>query len=207
MSSSSLERTIDKVLAQNESELTARIDSALKEALSNLDASRTKLQSEYDAIIQSAKKQAENIKRQIIGSSRLTARNRELLLIESAINDIFAKAKQKLGSAYNEKEYRDLLKRMIEESVQRLGSAEVVIECNKNDLEIVKKILSDLSANKNKVKITLSKKPIDIIGGIRAVSGDGTMTLDNSLDSQIERLKPLIRKELVQLLRGRLRVW
>ena len=202
MSSSSLERTIDKVLAQNESELTARIDSALKEALSNLDASRTKLQSEYDAIIQSAKKQAENLKRQIIGSSRLTARNRELLLIESAINDIFAKAKQKLGSAYNEKEYRDLLKRMIEESVQRLGSAEVVIECNKNDLEIVKKILSDLSANKNKVKITLSKKPIDIIGGIRAVSGDGTMTLDNSLDSQIERLKPLIRKELVQLLRG-----
>ena len=202
MSSSSLERTIDKVLVQNESELNAQIDSALKVALSNLDASRTKLQSEYDAIIQSAKKQAENIKRQIIGSSRLTARNKELLLIESAINDIFAKAKQKLGSAYNEKEYKDLLKRMIEESVQRLGSAEVVIECNKNDLEIVKKILSDLSANKNKVKITLSKKPIDIIGGIRAVSGDGTMTLDNSLDSQIERLKPLIRKELVQLLRG-----
>ena len=202
MSSSSLERTIDKVLGQNESELTLQIDSALKEALSNLDASRVKLQSEYDVIIQSAKKQAENIKRQIIGSSRLTARNKELLLIESAINDIFAKAKQKLGSAYNEKEYRDLLKRMIEESVQRLGSAEVVIECNKNDLEIVKKILSDLSVNKNKVKITLSKKPIDIIGGIRAVSGDGTMTLDNSLDSQIERLKPLIRKELVQLLRG-----
>lgn len=202
MSSSSLERTIDKVLTQNDSELTAQIDSSLKEALSNLDASRTKLQAEYDAIIHSAKKQAENLKRQIIGSSRLTARNRELLLIESAINDIFAKAKQKLGSAYNEKEYRDLLKRMIEESAQRLGSAEVVIECNKNDLEIVKKILSDLSANKNKVKITLSKKPIDIIGGIRSVSGDGTMTLDNSLDSQIERLKPLIRKELVQLLRG-----
>lgn len=202
MSSSSLERTIDKVLAQNESELTAQIDSALKEALSNLDASRVKLQSESDVIIQSAKKQAENIKRQIIGSSRLTARNKELLLIESAINNIFAKAKQKLGSAYNEKEYRDLLKRMIEESVQRLGSAEVVIECNKNDLEIVKKILSDLSANKNKVKVSLSKKPVDIIGGIRAVSGDGTMTLDNSLDSQIERLKPLIRKELVQLLRG-----
>ena len=44
-----------------------QIDSALKVALSNLDASRTKLQSEYDAIIQSAKKQAENIKRQIIG--------------------------------------------------------------------------------------------------------------------------------------------
>lgn len=202
MSSSSLERTIDKVLAQNESKLTAQVDSALKESLNNLDASRVKLQSEYEGIIESAKKQAENIKRQIIGSSRLTARNRELLLIESAINDIFAKAKQKLGSTYNAKEYRDLLKAMIEESVERLGSAEVVIECNKNDFELVKKILSDLPPNKNKVKLTLSKKPVDIIGGIRAVSGDGTMTLDNSLDSRIERLKPLIRKEIVQLLRG-----
>jgi V/A-type H+-transporting ATPase subunit E len=48
----------------------------------------------------------------------------------------------------------------------------------------------------------MSKKPIDISGGIRARSGDGTMTLDNSMESRIERLKPLIRKEIVQLLRS-----
>ncbi len=202
MSSASLERTIDKVLEQKESELISQVDSALKESLSNLDASRAKLQSEYNGIIESAKKQAENLKRQIIGSSRLTARNRELLLIESAINDIFAKAKQRLGSPSNEKEYKDLIKKMIEVSVARLDSSEVVIECNKNDFELVKKIISDMSTAKNKVKLNISKKPVDIIGGIRAVSGDGTMTLDNSLDSRIDRLKPLIRKELVQLLRG-----
>ncbi len=202
MSSASLERTIDKVLEQKESELISQVDSALKESLSNLDASRAKLQSEYNGIIESAKKQAENLKRQIIGSSRLTARNRELLLIESAINDIFAKAKQRLGSPSNEKEYKDLIKKMIEVSVARLDSSEVVIECNKNDFELVKKIISDMSTAKNKVKLNISKKPVDIIGGIRAVSGDGTMTLDNSLDSRIDRLKPLIRKEIVQLLRG-----
>lgn len=202
MSSASLERTIDRVLEQKESELISQVDSALKESLSNLDASRAKLQSEYNGIIESGKKQAENLKRQIIGSSRLTARNRELLLIESAINDIFAKAKQRLGSPSNEKEYKDLIKKMIEVSVARLGSSEVVIECNKNDFELVKKIISDMSAAKIKVKLTISKKPVEIIGGIRAVSGDGTMTLDNSLDSRIDRLKPLIRKEIVQLLRG-----
>jgi V/A-type H+/Na+-transporting ATPase subunit E len=201
MSSNSLERTIDKVLSQTESELISQIDSGFQEALAKLDASRTKLKSEYEAIIESAKKEAENLKRQIVGSSRLTARNKELVLIESAINEIFRKVKEKLQLKSNDKLYKDLLRKMIEESISRLDSPEIVIECNKNDLDVVKKIVQDLSADK-KVKLALSKKPIDIVGGIRAVSADGTMTLDNSLDSKIERLKPLIRKEIVQLLRG-----
>jgi V/A-type H+-transporting ATPase subunit E len=52
------------------------------------------------------------------------------------------------------------------------------------------------------MKITVSDEVIDIIGGIKATSRDGTMTLDNTVDSSIESLKPLIRKEIVQLLRG-----
>jgi V/A-type H+-transporting ATPase subunit E len=109
--------------------------------------------------------------------------------------------KEKLQSKSNDKLYKDLLRKMIEESISPLDSPEIIIESNKNDYDTVKKILQDLSTNK-KVKLTLSKKPIEIVGGIRAVSADGTMTLDNTLDSKIERLKPLIRKEIVQLLRG-----
>ena len=52
------------------------------------------------------------------------------------------------------------------------------------------------------MKITVSDEVLDIIGGIKATSLDRTMTLDNTLDSSIESLKPLIRKEIVQLLRG-----
>jgi V/A-type H+-transporting ATPase subunit E len=201
MSSNSLERTIDKVLTQTESELISQIDSGIQDSLTKLDSSRTKLQSDYEAIVESAKKEAENLKRQIIGSSRLSARNKELVLIESAINEIFRIVKEKLQSKSNDKLYKDLLRKMIEESISPLDSPEIIIESNKNDYDTVKKILQDLSTNK-KVKLTLSKKPIEIVGGIRAVSADGTMTLDNTLDSKIERLKPLIRKEIVQLLRG-----
>ena len=201
MSSNSLERTIDKVLTQTESELISQIDSGAQESLAKLDSSRTKLQSEYEVIIESAKKEAENLKRQIIGSSRLSARNKELVLIESAINEIFRIVKEKLQSKSNDKLYKDLIRKMVEESISPLDSPEIIIECNKNDYDTVKKIVQDLSTDK-KVKLTLSKKPIDIVGGVRAVSADGAMTLDNTLDSKIERLKPLIRKEIVQLLRG-----
>jgi V/A-type H+-transporting ATPase subunit E len=135
MSSNSLERTIDKVLTQTESELISQIDSGIQESLTKLDSSRTKLQSEYEAIVESAKKEAENLKRQIIGSSRLSARNKELVLIESAINEIFRIVKEKLQSKSNDKLYKDLLRKMIEESISPLDSPEIIIESNKNDYD------------------------------------------------------------------------
>ncbi|TLX90910.1 MAG: V-type ATP synthase subunit E [Thaumarchaeota archaeon] len=200
MSLNSLERTIDQVLSQKESALISEIDSALQNSLKNLESSKTSLQVEYDNIIESSKKQAENLKRQIIGSSTLNARNKELVTIESAINDIFNKAKEKLAESNDEKNYEKLLAKMIEDSAAKLGS-DIIIQCSKNDLKLVKKISSQESIDK-KMKITVSDDVMDIIGGIKATSVDGTMTLDNTLDSSIESLKPLIRKDIVQLLRG-----
>ena len=200
MSLNSLERTIDKVLSQKESELISEIDSALQNSLKILESSKGSLQVEYANIIESSKKQAENLKRQIIGSSTLNARNKELVIIESAIDEIFNKAKEKLAKSNNEKDYEKLLTRMVQDSVAKLGS-EIIIKCNKTDLKLVKKISSQESSDK-KVKITVSDEPIDVIGGMKAASVDGTMTLDNTLDSNIETLKPLIRKDIVQLLRG-----
>jgi V/A-type H+-transporting ATPase subunit E len=200
MSLNSLERTIDKVLSQKESALISEIDSALQNSLKNLESSKGSLQVEYANIIESSKKQAENLKRQIIGSSTLNARNKELVIIESAIDEIFNKAKEKLAKSNNEKDYEKLLTRMVQDSVAKLGS-EIIIQCNSADLKLVKKISSQESSDK-KMKITVSDEAIDIIGGIKAASLDGTMTLDNTLDSNIETLKPLIRKDIVQLLRG-----
>jgi len=200
MSLNSLERTIDKVLSQKESALISEIDSALQKSLKNLESSKSILEVEYDGIIESSKKQAENLKRQIIGSSTLNARNKELIIIESAIDEIFTKAKEKLAQSNNEKNYEKLLTRMIQDSVSKLGS-DIVIQCNKTDQKLVRKISSQESTGKN-MKISVSDDFLDIIGGIKATSVDGTMTLDNTLDSNIETLKPLIRKDIVQLLRG-----
>ena len=41
--------------------------------------------------------------------------------------------------------YKELLKHMVEESISAIGgSTAVSIECNKNDAELVRKIVSDL---------------------------------------------------------------
>ena len=82
----------------------------------------------------------------------------------------------------------------------QIGADEVIIQCNRNDFDLVKKAIANLS-NKN-VRMTLSEQPINVIGGIRVRSVDGSTTYDNTLDSRIERFKPLIRKNIVQMLRS-----
>ena len=201
-SSSSLERTINKVISQAEADFITQIDSSFQESLKNIAASRTKLEAEYNRILEGARKQGDNLKRQIVGSSRLSARNRQLVLIESAVNDTFEKAKTILASSKRENSYRLLMRKILKDSVMMIDSDEVIVECNKNDIELVEQAISDSFKDNNKIKIKMSDHPLNAIGGIRLTSADGSMTFDNTLDSRIERLKPLIRKSIAQMLRG-----
>ena len=123
-------------------------------------------------------------------------------MIENAVNSAFEQARKKLASAGDKDSYKALMASIIEESVSSVGTGEVTVESNKSDSDLVKKIIADLQKKNPKVKVSLSNQPIDVIGGIRVKSGDGSMTYDNTLDSRIERLKPLIRKNIAQMLRG-----
>ena len=203
-SSSALEHMIDKVLVQKEAELISQIDSAYQESLDNLESSRSKLDAERTRIVEAARKQSENLKRQIIGSARLASRNQELLTIENAVNKAFEEAKKKLQASSGTDSYKNLLKQMVEESISAVGGSNaVIIESNKNDAEIVRKAVSELrDTGKVQQQAEVSDQHIDVLGGIRIKSSGGTMTYDNTLDSRIERLKPLIRKNIAQMLRG-----
>lgn len=194
-----LERTVNKVLTQRQEEFITRIDSAYSQALSKLESSRSGLRSEYDQIIQSSKKQAENLKRQILGAKRLASRNEELLLIESAVDDYFERARERLTELTRDKDYKAMINEMIEDCSSAIDTEEIIIECNEKDLKLVSEAIGKKS---RKVKLTLSDKPIAIIGGIRARSSDGSLMYDSTLDSRSESLKPLIRKAIVQTLRG-----
>ena len=200
-SSSPLEGTIDKVISQKESELVLKIGSAYQESIRNLDSSRSKLHSEYLAILENSRKQAENLKRQIIGSSKLSARNNQLISIENAIRNVFEMVRKRLASLNKDPNYEQLIKQAVLDSLKEIGKNDIIIECNKKDLNLVRKVVENINGDTG-TKMVVSDKQIDILGGIRATSSDGTLTYDDTIDSRIERLKPLIRKNIVQILKG-----
>jgi V/A-type H+/Na+-transporting ATPase subunit E len=197
-----LERTIDQVITNKESELLTHLNKSYLESVNNIDLSKSRIMGEYENIILNAEKKADILKRQVIGSTKLSVRNKELILLEQAVNDVYEKAKEKLASYSEDQNYRNMLIKFLDESIIDLGTSDIIIECLKKDADFFKKEIESLSTKYNK-KIKLQGNLKNSLGGFKIKSSDGTITLDNTLDTRIERLKPLIRKNIAQILRGR----
>ncbi len=189
-SNSALESTIDKILKNTENDILTNIKSGLDDAQQNLDSSVPKLESEYDKIISDGKKEADKIEKQITGSADIEARNKQLMALEEAVDKVFSAALDQIANADRSGDYSNLIKTLIEEATQILGTSEVSISTNTKDKDVVQSTLSQFSGAE------LSSDTIDCLGGIKVKSKDGTMTFDNTIDARIERLKPLIRKEI-----------
>jgi len=189
-SDSSLENTIDKILSQTESNILSSLDSALSESRQKLDDSVTTLEQEYDQIISNGRKEADKIEKQIIGSSDLEARNKQLTTVEESIDKVFTKALDEIANTDRSGDYSNLIKSLLDESTKNLGTNEVIVFTNSKDKDIVQSNLSQYPGAE------LSSETIDCLGGVKVKSKDGAMTFDNTIDAKIERLKPLIRKDI-----------
>ena len=196
-----LERTIDQVITNKESELLTQLNKTYLESITNIDLSKSQIEEEYQNIVVNAEKKAESLKRQVSGSTKLYVRNKELVLLEQAVNDVYGKAKEKLASYSEEPNYRNMLIKILDESIPNLGTTDIIIECQKKDVDFFKKQIESLSLKYNK-KIKIQSNLKNSLGGFKLKSSNGSITLDNTIDSRIERLKPLIRKNIAQILRG-----
>ncbi len=189
-SHSALESTIDKILSNTEQSILENIRSGLDDSQQNLDNAIPKLESEYDKIISDGEKEADKIAKQITGSSDIEARNKQLMALEDGVNKVFSQALDQITNSDRSGDYSNLIKTLIEEATQILGTSDILISTNAKDKDVVQSVLSQFSGAE------LTSDTFDCLGGIRVKSKDGTMTFDNTLDARIDRLKPLIRKEI-----------
>ena len=104
-----------------------------------------------------------------------------------AISEVLAEAVEALrtdrGDWYTEYLRRAL--RVIESEAREHGK--FVVKCNKADVELVSRLLGEYKG------LELSSEVIEIIGGVVAVSEDGSMTIDLSLDRLISENEVSLR--------------
>ena len=185
-----LEGTIDKILKNTENDVLSNLKSALDDSQQNLDDSITKLESEYDKIVSDGRKEADKIEKQIVGGSDIEARNKQLLALESSVDRVFMTALEQISNSDRTGDYANLIKTLLDESTRVLGTSEVIVFTNSKDKDVVQSTLSSFPGSE------LSSETIDCLGGVKIQSKDGSMKFDNTIDARIERLKPLIRKEI-----------
>ena len=189
-SNSTLEQSIDKVLMKTEKKVLLDLKNSGLDSQQTLDNSLPKLEQEFDKIISDGKKEADKIEKQIVGGADIEVRNKQLLLLEEGVDKVFAKALDQISNIDRSGDYANLINNLLDESTKILGTTEVTVFTNAKDKDVVQSALSQFSGAE------LSSDTIDCLGGIIIKSKDGTMTFDNTIDARIDRLKPLIRKEI-----------
>ena len=187
-----LENTIEKILNQAQGEISTSLKQSFEESLETLLKTESTLEQEYDRILDEGKKEAEKIEKQIIGSSDLESRNKQILLVEESIQKVFEKAIEKISSSNRDDNYSKLMTSLIEESTNALGTTDVIIYTNSKDTQVVQSLLSKFSGAQ------IANDTINCLGGVEVKSKDGSMTFNNTIDARIERMKPLIRKEIAR---------
>lgn len=187
---SALERTVEKILQNTEHQILTSLKEALVSSESTLSSSHASFEQEYDKILSEGKKEAEKLEKQIVGNADLESRNKQLLLVEESIGKVLAKVIKEIKDADRNKDYSKLISSMLQESIDTIGASDIVIQTNSKDKTVVESLLSKFKG------ATLSTELIDCLGGIKVKSKDGTMTFDNTIDARLERMKPLIRKDI-----------
>jgi V/A-type H+-transporting ATPase subunit E len=187
---SALERTVEKILQNTEQQIVSSLQEALKSSQATIANAQVSLEQEYDKILAEGKKEAEKLEKQIVGNADLDSRNKQLLLVEESIEKVFEKAIAKLQTTDRGSDYSKLISTLLQESIDAIGTSEIIVQTSSNDKSVVQSLLSKFPG------ATLSSDLIDCLGGIRVQSKDGTMKFDNTIDARLDRLKPLIRKDI-----------
>jgi Archaeal/vacuolar-type H+-ATPase subunit E len=192
-----LESLIDEVVKEALAEYEARIEEARKRILSELEAEKESVMQELRRGLEAVRREVEAERRRRLSQVEAEVRREYLDTLEALVKRAVSNAVDRIRSIKESQTYRDFLRRSIEEAVEALGSEEVVVETCSEDLKAVKSIASELSKERN-VKVKVSSKTIDVIGGVKVSRADGTMVYDATIDYRLSRLSDQLRTVVVK---------
>lgn len=189
--------TLEKVSGEFEAEALADLENGRKDVLARVESVRNETAEAVAKILETGSKQSESVRRQVIGTAELEARNAQLRSLEKAVNEAFEHATRGISESSGP-DYERALGRLIQEGLDVMGPR-ASIRCASKDRRAVASAVKKLNG---KAKVTLVDEPVETIGGVVMSTPDGSVRFDNTFEARLERMKPALRKETAALLTG-----
>ena len=199
---SGIEYTVKKVSDEALAEMLQSIEESKSAARDIVTRKSAEAEAEAQRIDETRSRQADALKRQIIGSAEMTARNRTLEIVEENLNSAFSQALDKLGEMTTQVEYNRILKSLVLEGIDEVGGEQFVVSASSKDQQLLQLIVEQVSHEKDVSIVRSDSRTKNSVGGVIISSADGFVTFDNTFEARLERLKPELRKQIAQLFTG-----
>jgi len=187
---------LDDVARETETEIMSIINEGFEQAQKIIEESENQSKIDINDINTLQEKESEILSRRILGTAEIEKRNTLLKIVEKNINKVFIAALKELNKN-KDKNYQKSLNSFLIDGVVLLDDSKLFVSCNKKDRELIKKILPNLSKQYNK-EIILNDKSIDTCGGVIITNADGSVSINNTIEERLERMKPELRTEIVR---------
>ncbi|PKL59462.1 MAG: hypothetical protein CVV33_07710 [Methanomicrobiales archaeon HGW-Methanomicrobiales-4] len=155
---------------------------------------------EYQAVINAGKREIRQLSAQKRSHVLITARRTVREMKESLVSRCFEQAAEELSTVRNSADYPGILKHLIQEGTESLGSGTITVSVNSQDYHLAEDILSGM--RESGMIISLSENPVSSIGGAIISSNQG-IRVDNTFESRLERYRGLLLFEVSTILLGK----
>ena len=193
------DNVVSKVVNDVKREILLSLENSHNDALEIIENTEQETNIKAAEILQSVDRLGDTLHSKIIGNAELKARNNSLQLIEETINKIFEASLKGLVNISSNKSYDKSMKKLLEEGLDAIGGKEFNISCNTKDVDLLKNISKEIQKTR-KINIELSSKNLNCMGGVQVMNSDGSVIFNNTVEVRLERFKPLLRKQISDML-------
>lgn len=208
MSGSPAGKLVSKILKDSDEQAKMIIDEAnvssagLREE--KVTEIKEKAETNCEKILNAAKLEADNIIRRETVNAKIKTRLKILSQKRKLLDEVFKKAEQQFESSTKQEIYGKMLSSLIIEAATAAGGGNLEIFLNGSDVkrklpvkEISKTVSSELGSD---VNIVISKKTIDVVGGVLVQTADRKTKIDSTLEAILERSRKDLELKISEIL-------
>ncbi len=193
-----IEENTDKLIKEIVADQKKSIEAIKKETTSKIENVKTK-------VVESAKTKADSEFMKEKATHQLELKLQITKYRDELVKKFIEKSQEKIQTFVGSDQYEQSLENLALEAAVTLKQPELFVQCRKDDKKILTnqffdKISKQLKNHKLDVKISLDKDHIKSMGGIKIITSDGKISIDNTYEKRIERSLGNLKRELSILL-------
>lgn len=179
------------------------IRDAEKQAQEILEKAKEEAEKTYADLLADAQNKGELEERVTKSSAEVEVRNRLLRAKEELVNAAFDEALTLFNEFVKTESYHNHLLKLIQEAAKEIDSDTLVTYVNSEDQEWLRNNNLDKLSKKLRVKLILADETENCIGGCVLRTPDRKISYDNTFESRLHLLKPLLRIRVAEMLFGK----
>jgi V/A-type H+-transporting ATPase subunit E len=203
---SGADKIVSSIISDAQSKADVIIQEAEREAALIVEEGEKEAVLEKEKILENANKQSAMKYQQLISEAKMNSRRAELEAREEIIESAFKRAEDELKkiASTDSDEYKESLKKIIEEASIEIGGGDLILSLKADDVAKVKDAISSLEKNiegKTGTKTTLEiGENIATIGGAVVKTKNGDIEVNNTIEARMLRFKKALRSEVAKIL-------